>query len=206
MVVEKVDFYGLKSEDIVKYLPAKDCGSCGYKTCMEFARALSEGKAAVKDCPEMAMRLGGALGGALSIKLEVHEADSSMSTVQEKLVELNSPGLDSAVLVTGNCAVTLKVLQTIFEKTDVGAYLIPTDTRGFTVDHAAGMRLVTPMTVMRGLTLSGVAGKVNHHRLIIPGLCAGIERQVEQMTRWSVEVGPTSGFELPAFLLKEALK
>jgi CO dehydrogenase/acetyl-CoA synthase gamma subunit (corrinoid Fe-S protein) len=206
MTVEKVDFYGLSPEDIVKYLPGKDCGSCGYKDCLEFARALSEGKAQVKDCPEMALRLGQALTGALSIKLEVHEADSSMSTVAEKLIELNSPDADSPVLITGNCAVTHQVLGMIFEKTDVSAWLVPTETKGFTVDHAAGMKLVTPMTVMRGLTLSGVAGKVNHHKLIIPGLCAGVERQVEQMTRWSVEVGPNSGFELPAYLLKKALE
>ncbi len=204
MTVEKVDFYGMSPEDIVKYLPGKDCGSCGYKTCHEMAVALSEGKAKVKDCPEMALRMVEGLEGALSIKLEVHEADASMSTVPDALIELNSPGPDSPVLVTGNCGVTIYVLKLIFDRAPgVSAYLVPTDTKGFTVDHASAMKLVTPMSIMRGLTNSAVAGKVGHRNLLIPGLCAGIERQVEQLTRWKVEVGPISGFELPAYLINK---
>ena len=201
MVVEQVDFYGLSPETILKYLPMKDCGICGFKTCKEMAVALSAGKAQIKDCPEMALRMAQSLEGALSIKLEVHEADASMSTVTEALLEINNPGPDSPVLITGNSGVTLMVLKMIFEKTPgVAAYIIPTETKGFTVDHAVGMRLMSPMTVMRGLTNSAITGKVSHRRLIIPGLCAGIEKQVESMTRWSVEVGPNSGFELPAYI------
>jgi acetyl-CoA decarbonylase/synthase complex subunit gamma len=202
MVVEKVDFYGMSPADIAKYLPAKDCGSCGYETCQEMAVALSEGRAKVKDCPEMAMGMAESLEGALSIKLEVHEADASMSTVKEALVEINSPGPGSPVLITGNAGVTLYVLGLIFSKApSVSAWVVPTETKGFTVDHAAGMRLMTPMTVMRGLTGSAIAARVDHRTLLLPGLCAGIERQVEQMTRWKVELGPVSGFELPAFLI-----
>lgn len=202
MTVEKVDFYGMSPEDIVKYLPGKDCGSCGFETCHEMAVALSEGKAKAKDCPEMAMRMVEGLEGALSIKLEVHEADATMSTVADALIELNSPGPDSPVLITGNCGVTIYVLKLIFERAPgVSAFLVPTDTKGFTVDHASAMKLITPMTIMRGLTNSAVAGRVNHRNLLLPGLCTGIEMQVEQMTRWRVERGPISGFELPAFLI-----
>jgi acetyl-CoA decarbonylase/synthase complex subunit gamma len=137
----------------------------------------------------------------------VHEADASMSTVSEKLIEINGPGPNSPVLVTGNCDVTLHVLKLIFEKTPaVSAWIVPTETKGFTVDHAAGMKLMTPMTIMRALTMSGVAAKVDHHDLMIPGLCAGIERQVEQMTRWHVSAGPTSGFELPAHILSKGTR
>ncbi len=203
MTVEKVDFYGLSADDVLRYLPMKDCGSCGFKTCRELAEALSAGKASIKDCPEIALRTSDGLAGPLSIKLEVHEADSSMSTVPLQAIELNEPGPESPVLVTGNCAVTLYVLKLIFEKTpQASAFVVPTDTKGFTVDHAAGMKLMTPMTIMRALTVTAIGSKVNHRRLLIPGLCRGVERQVEQMTRWTVEVGPVSGFELPAFILE----
>jgi CO dehydrogenase/acetyl-CoA synthase gamma subunit (corrinoid Fe-S protein) len=205
MVVEAVDFYGMSPEDIVKYLPGKDCGNCGKTDCLGFAKALSEGTVKVEDCPEMEMRMKESLSGALSIKLEVHEADSSMSTVPETLFEINNPGPDSPVLVTGNCAVTIYVLKLIFEKTpNVSAWVVPTETKGFTIDHAVGMRLMTPMTIMKGLTNSAVAMKVSHRNIMIPGLCAGIEKQVEMMTKWKVEVGPRSGFELPAYIVRKA--
>ena len=204
MVVEAVDFYGMSPGDIVKYLPGKDCGNCGHGDCMGFAVTLSEGKAKIEDCPEMAIRTKESLAGPLSIKLEVREADSSMSTVPEALIEVNSPGPDSPVLVTGNCGVTIYMLKLIFEKTpQVSAYIVPTETKGFTVDHVTGMKLMTPMTIMRGLTNSAMASKVNHRNLMIPGLCAGIERQVEMMTKWRVELGPRSGFELPACIVKK---
>ncbi len=207
MVVEEVDFHSLSPEIILKYLPGKDCRNCGYESCLGFAKALSEGKASVKDCPEMAIMMSESLAGALSIKLEVHEADASMNTTSDGLIELNSPSEDSSVLITGNSGVTIKVLKLIFSNTpNASAFLIPTETKGFTIDHAAGMRLMTPMTVMRGLTSSAVAARVNHHKMIIPGLCAGIEKQLEQMTGWTVEVGPVSGFELPAFIIDKMEK
>ena len=155
----------------------------------------------------MAIMMSESLAGALSIKLEVHEADASMNTTSDGLIELNSPSEDSSVLITGNSGVTIKVLKLIFSNTpNASAFLIPTETKGFTIDHAAGMRLMTPMTVMRGLTSSAVAARVNHHKMIIPGLCAGIEKQLEQMTGWTVEVGPVSGFELPAFIIDKMEK
>lgn len=200
MTVEKVDFYAMSAEDVAKYLPGKDCGACGHVTCREMAEALSAGSAQARDCPEMALRTAQSLE-ALSVRLEVREADASMSTVREALLEVNSPGPGSPVLVTGNSEVTAYVLKLIFSKApSVSAYIVPTETKGFTVDHAAGLRLMTPATIMRGLTNSAVAGKVEHRNLLIPGLCAGIERQVELMTRWKVVAGPVSGFELPAYL------
>ena len=135
------------------------------------------------------------------------ETQPSMNTTSDGLIELNSPSEDSSVLITGNSGVTIKVLKLIFSNTpNASAFLIPTETKGFTIDHAAGMRLMTPMTVMRGLTSSAVAARVNHHKRIIPGLCAGIEKQLEQMTGWTVEVGPVSGFELPAFIIDKMEK
>lgn len=204
MVVEAVDFYGMSPEDIVKYLPGKDCGSCGHEECIGFAVALSEGKAQLEDCPEMELRLRESLLGPLSIKLEVHEADSSMKTVPEGLLEINTPGPDSPVLVTGNSGATIYVLKLIFEKTPhVSVWIVPTETKGFIINHAAAMRLVTPMTIMGGLTNSAIAAKVDHRNLMIPGLCAGIERQVEMMTKWKVEVGPKSRFELPVYIVNK---
>ena len=35
---------------IVNVLPAHNCGSCGYSTCLEYARAISEGKTTIDKC------------------------------------------------------------------------------------------------------------------------------------------------------------
>lgn len=201
MVIEAVDFYGLSPEDIVKYLPGKDCGACGCADCLAFAKELSEGSLSTESCPEMAMRMKCSLNGPLSIRLEVREADYSMRVIPEKLIALNSPDSRSPVIVTGNSTVTHYVLRLIFDKApEVSAWVVPTDTMGFTIDHAGQMHLMTPSSVMKGLMASGIANKVESRKIIIPGLCEGIERQVEMITKWKTIVGPRSGFELPAYL------
>lgn len=201
MVIEAIDFYGLSPEDIVKYLPGKNCGGCGCADCMEFAKELGKGTMKAESCPEMAIRMMESLGGPLSIRLEVREADYSMSVIPDTLIAMNSPTADSPVIVTGNCTVTHYVLKLIFKNApDVSVWIVPTDTKGFTIDHAAIMHVMTPATIMKGITTSGIASKVNGRTIIIPGLCEGIERQVEMVTKWKTVVGPKSGFELPAYL------
>ena len=205
VVVEPVDFYEMPPEDILKYLPGKNCGGCGKDSCEDFAGALSKGEAKITECPEIGLKLKKSLEGGLSIRLVVHEADFSMSTVSESIIPVNKPTRDSPVLLTGNCEVTLYVLRLIFEKApDVSAWIIPSDTKGFTIDHVMTMKVMTPMTVMRALTDSGISQKVDSRVMIIPGLCEGLERNIEVMTKWKVIVGPKSGFELPAFLTQLA--
>ncbi|MBA4320557.1 MAG: hypothetical protein C0412_19335, partial [Flavobacterium sp.] len=40
--------------DILKILPKTNCQKCGYLTCMAFAAAINNGKAAVDKCPSLA--------------------------------------------------------------------------------------------------------------------------------------------------------
>ena len=201
MVVEAIDLYGMSPEDILKYLPMKNCGNCGKNTCEEFALSLNRNESKIEGCSEIAHEMRGSLEGSLSIRLEIREADESMSSVQESLIPMNDPTPDSPVLITGNSAVTLYILKMIFEKTpDVSVWIIPTDTKGFTVDHIMSMNLMTPMTVSKALMASGITGKVKSKVMMIPGLCEGIERSISNITRWKTIVGPRSGFELPAYL------
>jgi len=57
MVVEPVDFYQMPPEDILKYLPGKNCGGCGKDSCEDFAGALSKGEAKITECPEIGLKL-----------------------------------------------------------------------------------------------------------------------------------------------------
>ena len=205
MVVDPIDFYGMSPEDILKYLPMKNCGACGKESCEKFAAALSKGEAEIVDCPEIGMDIKESLKGGLSIRLVVREADYSMTTVPELLIPVNDPDENSPVLLTGNSNVTLYVLLLIFERTPgVSAWIIPSDTHGFTIDHVMEMKVMTPMSVLKALNASEISGKVNSKVMIIPGLCEGLERGIATMTKWKVVVGPKSGFELPAYLTRVA--
>jgi acetyl-CoA decarbonylase/synthase complex subunit gamma len=203
MVLDAIDFYGMSQEDVLKYLPMKDCGRCGKSNCDEFAASLSAGTSKLEECPEMEDVMRITLGGALSIRLEVREADERMIAVPEPIIPINNPTEESPVFVTGNSAVTIWVLKLIFDKTpDVSAWFLPTDSKGFTVDHIMQMDLMTPFAVAKAIAASGIGSKVDSRVLILPGLCEGLEKKIEMITKWKVVVGPRSGFELPAYIMK----
>jgi acetyl-CoA decarbonylase/synthase complex subunit gamma len=59
------------------------------------------------------------------------------------------------------------------------------------------------MQVMKALTESGISNKNMSRKMIIGGLGGNLKSSIERITRWSVEVGPESGYELPLYLLKK---
>ena len=203
MVLEAIDFYGMSQDDILKYLPMKDCGRCGRPACSEFAASLSAGTANMDECPETGANIRGSLAGVLTIRLEVREADEKLEAVPEPLIPVNGPTADSPVILTGNSAITIWVLKMIFDKApDVSAWILPIDSKGYTMDHVMPMELMTPLAVTKAISASGIVNKVNSKVLIMSGLCEGVERKIETITRWKVIVGPRSGFELPAYITK----
>ena len=54
---------------------------------------------------------------------------------------------------------------------------------------------------MKALTDSGIASTNSSRRAIITGLAKDLKGNIERITRWSLEVGPVSGYELPMYLL-----
>ena len=76
------------------------------------------------------------------------------------------------------------------------------ETIGYTLDNSIGSNAFTAMGVMRALTECGIVSKVSKKRMIIPGLASDQKSSIERITRWNVQVGPVSGFELPLFILQ----
>jgi CO dehydrogenase/acetyl-CoA synthase gamma subunit (corrinoid Fe-S protein) len=123
-----------------------------------------------------------------------------MNKVEDKLIEVNSPDGSSPVLITGNSVITKQILAAIFAKTKVKAYLVPTETLGYTVDNAVNENTFTAMSVLKGIGDSRIASIVSERRLIVPGVAENAKSSIERITKWPVEIGPVSGFELPIFL------
>jgi len=200
MVIEEIYLYPLKAECLAMYLPGDDCGKCGVRSCSQLAKDICEGKGKAASCPSIKKILGETIDAIAEIKMSLPESDPMLLKTGSGLVELNSPDQNAPVFVTADSIVTVDVLKRIFSQTRVAAFMVPVDTQGYTLDNAVTERTFSPMGVMKALMDSGVASKAQTRKLIIPGLAAGMEKNVERAARWSVEVGPVSGFELPIFL------
>jgi hypothetical protein len=200
MVVEEIDLYWLKAEELAKYLPEGVYGDA--KNANELAQALVDKKIKAVECDKIDSALAEAIDGVLSVDIRLPESDPMQQKVPEKLFEYNSPDGSSPIIVTGNSIITHQILGLILNAAKTKAFVIPIDTMGFTYDNAVAGGNVTPMQVMKALTESGISNKNMSRKMIIGGLGSNLKGSIERITRWSIEIGPISGYELPLYLLK----
>jgi CO dehydrogenase/acetyl-CoA synthase gamma subunit (corrinoid Fe-S protein) len=195
MTVEEIDLYKLKAEDLVKYLPGQDKG------WTDFAQKLIDKKAKAVDCPKIEKKMAEAIDAVLSIDIRLPESDPMQQKVPEKLFAYNSPEESSPVLISGNSIITHQILKLIFDRSKAKAFVIPVDTIGYTMDNSVVGGAFTPMAVMKAINDSGIAGKSSARKALISGLAGEQKSGIERITRWSLEIGPVSGFEIPMYLL-----
>lgn len=207
MVVEQeyADLYPLNDEILMEYFSDIDCGDCGSSSCVEFAEALISRQAKSTQCTELDPKMANMMDIVLSFELPVIPYNVMMESFEPGLIKVNDPDESSPVMVTCNFQETVELLQNIFTTTGVKAFLLMSDTKGYSVDNAIEEKRFSPFEIMKVITESEVGTFVTHRDLMIPGMAKHLATQVKQLTGWNVIVGPVSGFEIPLFLLREGL-
>jgi len=201
---EYAELYPLEVEDLLNYLPDVDYSECGAANDVEFAELVIEGKALPSKCPILDDKIATVMEKVFKLDLPLIPYDTMMESVTPGLIKIGNPTPDSEVLVTGNFRETVSILKLILEATLTDAFLLITDTKGYSIDNAVGEKTFRPYEIFKALTESGVAAEVNHSRLIIPGLAHSLAAEIKKLTTWNVLVGPISGLELPLYLIKLA--
>lgn len=117
-----------------------------------------------------------------------------------RLILIGSPGRDSPVLVTANYDLTVRRVCRALEGTD--CYLLVAPANGIDVWCAAGGGIFNVDSIISILKTSRIAELVDHHRLILPQLCAnGINMfEVRRRTGWSAVFGPLDAADIPEYL------
>lgn len=115
---------------------------------------------------------------------------------------LNDPGPDSPVLLTTNFSLTYFTVAGEVENGRVPAWLLVMDVEGQSVLTAWAAGKFVPDAIAPFVKGSGVAEKVNHRRLLIPGYVAQISGELEEELggEWRVTVGPREAADIPRFL------
>lgn len=188
--------------DLARYLSRQECQAAGLPGPGELARRLQEGALRLQDCQFFSPRKRYALSLALRAK-EILPAVQSLELprpVAADLFEINEPGPDAPVIVTGNSEFTLTVMTGLLALTVSPFFLLLVDCRGDTVDMAMIYRSFTPQRLDQGLTAQGLATRLSHRNLIIPGVVAPLREELAHYTGWNIKVGPICAAELPLFL------
>ncbi|MFZ5449318.1 MAG: hypothetical protein ACOZFS_11840 [Thermodesulfobacteriota bacterium] len=188
--------------DIAPYLTPEECQTLGGPDCIRVAARLKEGSLKPEDCPALSPARRQALALAVRAQEILPEVQSLElpRPVPPELFEINEPGPDAPLLVTGNSEFTLAVVTGLLALTVSPFYLLLVDTRGDTVDMSMIYRSFTPQRLDQGLETHHLAKKLRHRQLIIPGVVAPLKEELASYTGWDIRVGPICVAELPLFL------
>ena len=122
-------------------------------------------------------------------------------TVTEGIYEIGNPNENSPVLVTTNFALTYFIVSGEIEGSRVPAWLLIKDSEGLSVMTAWAAGKFSGDDVGMFVKKCGIMDKVKHKELIIPGYAAAIAGDVEEeLTGWTITVGPREAAHIPAFL------
>ncbi len=122
-------------------------------------------------------------------------------TVTQGIYEIGSPGKDSPVLVTTNFSLTYFIVSSEIEGSRIPSWLLIMDTEGLSVMTAWAAGKFSGDAVGMFVKKCGIADKIAHKKVVIPGYAAGISGEMEEeLPDWEVIVGPRDASLIPKFL------
>jgi acetyl-CoA decarbonylase/synthase complex subunit gamma len=134
-------------------------------------------------------------------KLNIFTDPQRPMVVQEDIYPVSGPGEDSPVLITCNFSLTYFIVSGEIEGSKVPSWLLIKDTEGLSVLTAWAAGKFGADLIAQFVNKSGIADKVKHRELIIPGYLATIKGELEEeLADWNITIGPREAGHLPAFL------
>ena len=188
--------------DPIPYFSASDCERCGYSSCGQWLEKLREGSLRPDECLSLSPNRAHALKVVLSLERVLPDVEITQHPVPGLVgrQEVNSPGPEAPVLVTGNALSTQEVVLAVLSTTTAAFHLLFVDCLGHTVDMAVIYQTFTPDAVRRAVEGSDLPWRVSHREMILPGVVAPLKDAIEDRTGWVARVGPWCVGELPLFL------
>jgi len=122
-------------------------------------------------------------------------------TVTQGIYEIGSPDENSPVLVTTNFSLTYFIVSGEVEGSRVPSWLLIMDTEGLSVMTAWAAGKFSGDLVGSFVKKSGIADKVSHKKIVIPGYAAAISGEMEEeLPDWEILIGPRDASLIPKYL------
>jgi acetyl-CoA decarbonylase/synthase complex subunit gamma len=135
-------------------------------------------------------------------RLNIYTDPRFPMAVEEKYYEVGEPDESSPVLVTSNWALTYFLVSSAVEAAKVPAYVCVKDAEGLGVLTAWAAGKFSGDSVGTFIKKCGIADKVKHRKLVIPGKVARIKGELEDALNleWEIIVGPKETTGIGAYL------
>ena len=135
-----------------------------------------------------------------TLRTNIYTDPQALIQVNPGIYEIGKPNRNSPVIVTSNFSLTYFTVASDIEASKVPALLLVVDTEGLSVMTAFAADKFTPEKIAETLKEYKVAEKVDHRKLIIPGMIAMLKMKLEELTGWEVIVGVKDSSALPKYL------
>jgi acetyl-CoA decarbonylase/synthase, CODH/ACS complex subunit gamma len=134
-------------------------------------------------------------------RLNIYTDPQRPMTTEQGIYPINNPDADSPVLVTCNFSLTYFIVSGEIENSRVPTWLCVMDTEGLSVMTGWAAGKFVADTVGPFIKKCGIAEKINHKKLTIPGYAASILGDLEEeLPGWQITVGPREAAHIPAYL------
>jgi len=120
--------------------------------------------------------------------------------VEAKIYAIGNVTDNSPIFVTTNFSLTYFCVAGDVESSRVPGYILPVDTDGISVMTGWAAGKFTPEKITEMLQNTGIADKVKHRKVIIPGGVAVLSGKLGELSGWEVLVGPRESSGIASFL------
>ena len=120
--------------------------------------------------------------------------------VEPRIYEVGAVTDASPVIITTNFSITYFTVAGEVEASKVPAYIICCAAEGMSVLTAWAAEKFTAETIAAVAQQCGIAERVKHRTVIIPGYVAVLSGKLQDASGWKVVVGPREASGIPSFL------
>jgi acetyl-CoA decarbonylase/synthase complex subunit gamma len=135
-------------------------------------------------------------------RLNIYTDPQRPMMMQEGIYPIGNPGEDSPVLITVNFSLTYFIVSGEIESSRVPSWLLVMDTEGLSVLTAWAAGKFGGDAIGAFVKRSGIADKVRHRKVVIPGAVAVVSGDLEEElgSEWEIKIGPREAAHIPAYL------
>jgi len=121
--------------------------------------------------------------------------------VEPGVYEFNDPGPDSPLMVTTNFSITYFSVANEVDGSGMPGWLLVAAAEGMSVLTAWAAGEFDADRIAKAVRTTGIADKLEHRKLIIPGHVAVLMGELEEeLPGWEILVGPREAVDLPSYL------
>jgi len=138
--------------------------------------------------------------GILCTRQDIYTNPQVPVQVEPGVHVIGEPGPDAPVLVTTNFALSYYSVESEVEGSRVPGYILAIDTEGTSVLTAWAADKLNDQTIAEALAKSDLDAKVDHKKVVLPGLVAVLSAGVKEESGWDVQVGPKEASGIVTFI------